>query len=268
MKILDSHAHYDDARFSGEYPGGYEKAIEDSLSNGICGIVNVGSSLKTSESSLSLASRYGFVYATVGIHPFDAQLVEPGRIDLELYRLESLASHEKVVAIGEIGLDYHYDEIDKDRQRYFFESQIEIAARNNLPVVIHTREAMGDTVDILLSHDGCFGVLHSFSGSPEIASKMLEKGWFLSYSGPVTYKNAVKVKESARITPLDRLLLETDSPYLPPVPFRGTINYSGLLPYICDSVASIKDISPETVAKASIDNACRLFKIPYSSLVL
>ena len=245
MKILDSHAHYDDARFSGEYPGGYEKAIEDSLSNGICGIVNVGSSLKTSESSLSLASRYGFVYATVGIHPFDAQLVEPGRIDLELYRLESLASHEKVVAIGEIGLDYHYDEI-----------------------VIHTREAMGDTVDILLSHDGCFGVLHSFSGSPEIASKMLEKGWFLSYSGPVTYKNAVKVKESARITPLDRLLLETDSPYLPPVPFRGTINYSGLLPYICDSVASIKDISPETVAKASIDNACRLFKIPYSSLVL
>ncbi len=261
LGLFDSHAHYDDERFVEEFEGGTDGAIEKAVSEGVVGIINVGSNIETSENSIALAEKYSFIYAVVGIHPSDAQRLPSDKIESALYRVEELAKHEKVVAIGEIGLDYHYDYLDKERQAYFFDAQMQIARRVGLPVVIHTRDAFGDTLDILNRHPDVTGVMHSYSGSAESARQLCEKGWYISFSGPVTYKNANKVKEAAAVVPSDKILIETDCPYLPPVPHRGELNYSGYMKFTCEAVANIRGISIEDAARITRENACRFFNI-------
>ena len=261
MTLFDSHAHYDDRRFDEEFEGGGRGALLKAHSLGVEYIANIGANLKTSRASVALAEEYDFVYAAVGIHPTDSQEIPAAEVDKALDEIEKLAAHEKVRAIGEIGYDYHWEPVDKERQKYFFDAQMEIARRVNLPVIIHSRDAMGDTLETLAGHSGVTGVMHSFSGSAEVARQLTEKGWYVSFSGPVTYKNANKVKESAAIVPDDRLLIETDSPYLPPVPHRGEINYSGYLCHTCAAIAEIRGITPEECARITFDNAKRLYGI-------
>ena len=220
MTLFDSHAHYDDRRFDEEFEGGGRGALLKAHDLGVKYISNIGSSIRTSRNSVALAEEFDFVFAAVGIHPSDAQEIPAAAVDKSLAEIEAMASHEKVRAIGEIGYDYHYDGTDKERQKYFFGAQMEIARRVGLPVIIHSRDAMGDTFDMLSEHGGVTGVLHSYSGSAEGVRQLTSKGWYVSFSGPVTYKNANKVKESAAAVPSDRLLIETDCPYLPPVPQR------------------------------------------------
>ncbi len=257
--LFDSHAHYDDERFAAEFDGGTHGALTKAYAEGVHAIVNVGANIKSSENSVALAEKYSFVWAAVGIHPSDAQrITDPAAA---LRRIEELAASERVRAIGEIGLDYHYDDTDRETQAFFFRAQLELAGRLNLPVIIHTRDAMGDTLDILREHPDVLGVMHSFSGSAEVAAELSKKGWYISFSGPVTYKNAAKVKEAAAIVPQDRILIETDCPYLPPVPHRGELNYSGYMKHTCAAVAEIRACSFEEMAKATHENAMRLFGI-------
>lgn len=261
MYLFDSHAHYDDRRFDTEFEGGGRAALLKAYESGVKYIANIGSSLRTSENSVRLAEEFDFVYAAVGIHPTDSQEIPAADVDSALAKIEKLAAHEKVRAIGEIGYDYHWEPVDKERQKYFFDAQMEIAARLSLPVIIHSRDAMGDTFELIADHPANTGVLHSYSGSAEGVRQLTSKGWYISFSGPVTYKNANKVKESAAATPDDRILIETDSPYLPPVPHRGEINYSGYLHYTCSAIAEIKGISEEEAARITFENAKRFYNI-------
>ncbi len=262
--LFDSHAHYDDHRFEEEFEGGVHGALMRSYEEGVRRIVNVGSSLPHSENSVVLAERYNFVYAAVGIHPSDAQDLDEKDLDRVLNRILELASHKKVLAIGEIGYDYHWDGTDKERQTYFFDKQLTMAEELSLPAIIHSRDAAGDTFDMLRAHPKAWGVLHSYSGTAEMARQLCNMGWYISFSGPVTYKNANKVKEAASVVPEDRILIETDCPYLPPVPHRGEINYSGYMKHTCDALAAIRGVSADEIAAVTYQNACRFFGLEYS----
>ena len=246
--LFDSHAHYDDHRFAEEFEGGVDGAIRTAHEAGVDYIANIGSSLRSSRNSVELADRYDFIYATVGLHPYDAQQIDAADLDSALHQVEELTKHGKVRAIGEIGLDYHYDGTDKERQSYFFSAQMEIAQKVGLPVIIHSRDAAGDTFDMIRHYPEVKGILHSYSGTAEMARQLCDMGWYISFSGPVTYKNAAKVKESAAIVPDDKLLIETDCPYLPPVPHRGELNYSGYLHFTCQGVADARGADYDTVA--------------------
>lgn len=181
--LFDAHAHYDDRRFEAEFDGGFRGAIAKAIDEGVGHIVNVGSSVRTSKNSVALAEEYPFIYAAVGIHPSDAQEIPAADCDKALYEIEKLCAHEKVRAVGEIGYDYHYDGTDKERQTYFFRAQLEIARRVSLPVIIHSRDAAGDTFDMIKSATGVHGVIHSYSGSAEMAVQYVKLGWYLSFSG-------------------------------------------------------------------------------------
>lgn len=259
--LFDSHAHYDDHRFAEEFEGGVDGAIRAAHEAGVDYIANIGSSLRSSRNSVELADRYDFIYATVGLHPYDAQQIDAADLDSALHQVEELTKHGKVRAIGEIGLDYHYDGTDKERQSYFFSTQMEIAQKVGLPVIIHSRDAAGDTFDMIRRYPEVKGILHSYSGTAEMARQLCDMGWYISFSGPVTYKNAAKVKESAAIVPDDKLLIETDCPYLPPVPHRGELNYSGYLHFTCQGVADARGADYDTVAKLTYENAKRFFRI-------
>lgn len=261
MQFFDSHAHYDDCRFAEEFDGGTHGALTKAREEGVEAIVNIGSNVASSERSVALAEKYDFVWAAVGIHPSDAQNLGVHELEDALRRIEELAAHEKVRAIGEIGYDYHWDGTDKDRQTYFFEAQMDIAHRLGMPVIIHTRDAMGDTLELLDRHRDVTGVFHSFSGSAEIARQMTNKGWYISFSGPVTYKNSRGVKEAAAIVPENKILIETDCPYLPPTPHRGELNYSGYIKYTCSAVAEIRGKTTDEIAKITNVNARRFFSI-------
>lgn len=261
MRLFDSHAHYDDRRFDEEFPNGMVGALNSAREAGVEKIVNIGSSLLHSKQSVALAEKYDFIYAAVGIHPSDAQDIPKSEWDSALGEIERLAGHKKVRAIGEIGYDYHWDGTDKDCQTYFFEKQLDLAEKLGLPVVIHSRDAAGDTFDMLRSHPRSWGVLHSYSGTAEMARQLCDMGWYISFSGPVTYKNANKVKEAAAIVPEDRIMIETDCPYLPPVPHRGEINYSGYLHLTCEAVAAIRGKTADEMAEITYKNACRFFGI-------
>lgn len=264
LSLFDSHAHYDDERFRTEFEGGTFGAVEAVNSDGICGIINVGANLKSSQSSVELAEKYDFIYAAVGIHPSDAQELGGTALKSAMESLHSIAVSApcgKVVAIGEIGLDYHYDGTDKECQALYFHAQLELAETLGLPVIIHTRDAMGDTLDILAKHPNVTGVMHSFSGSAEVARQLTAKGWYISFSGPLTYKNSAKVKEAAGAVPADRILVETDCPYLPPVPHRGELNHSGYLHFTCEKLAEIRGLSAEDMAEITVQNTKNLFSI-------
>lgn len=265
---FDSHAHLDDERVLCEYDGGTRGIIQDSMDAGVHGIVNVGTNIEGSESSIRLAGSYPFIYAAVGIYPSEACRDHNGKItacgmDLEraTSRIREMLSADKVVALGEIGLDYHYDDTDREAQACLFDMQMKIASECGIPVIIHDREAHGDVFDTICRYENVHGVMHSFSGSAEMARQLVERGYYISFSGTVTYKNASKVKEAAAAVPLDRLLVETDTPYLPPVPHRGEVNRPGYISYTVRAIAELRGMSEESVARLTSENAMHFFGI-------
>lgn len=251
--IFDTHAHYDDEAFDGDR----DELLKNMKSNGIGGIVNVGASMDSSRRSLELAKEYPGVFAAVGVHPN-----ETGNLTEEFLDWMVQASEEKlVVAVGEIGLDYYWDEPERKTQKYWFERQLALAARVKLPVIIHSRDAAKDTLEILEAdkNRNTGGVIHCFSYSKEMAGKYLDLGYFLGIGGVITFQNAKKVKETVEYCPLDRIVLETDCPYLAPVPNRGKRNSSLNIPYIVEEISKIKNIPIEEVIAITEKNAKNLY---------
>ncbi len=251
--LIDTHAHINVEQFDEDR----EQVIERALDAGVTRIVNIGYNRETIPSSLKLAEEYDFIYSTVGWYPQDAINMEEG--DLEW--LESLCSHPKVVAIGEIGLDYYWDTSPKELQQQIFREQIRLARRMNLPIVIHNREAHGDVVRILKEENAAEvgGIMHCFSGSWEIAKQCLDMNFYISFGGPITFKNAVRPKEVLAKVPLDRLLIETDCPYLTPHPYRGKRNEPAYVRYVAEAAAEIKGIEMEEIARITTENAFQVF---------
>lgn len=258
MKLFDTHAHCDDKRYEAEYTGGTRQLIKDCFENDVEYIVNIGTCLENSSASLELADEFDNVYASCGIHPCDT--IKYDNVDYVICELEKLLSHKKAVAIGEIGLDYHWD-VPKETQLLYFEKQMELAKKLNIPVIIHDREAHGDCLEIIKKFPEVKGVFHSFSGSPEMACELVKLGWYISFSGTVTFKNARVPKEACKVVPNDRLLIETDSPYLAPTPHRGEINMPSYVRLTCEEIALLRGVSPDELAKTTMDNAKRFFNI-------
>lgn len=251
--FFDTHAHYDSGAFNAD-----RFEILDSLPGSNVGlIVDPGCDLISSKAAIELSNRYEFVYAAVGWHPEDMD-----KLSDEAYaEMEKLAEHPKCVAIGEIGLDYYWDASHKEEQKALFRRQIELALKLNKPVIIHDREAHGDSFDIVCDYPELRGVFHCYSGSVEMAQELLKRGWYLGFDGPITYKNARKALEVLESCPLDRIVIETDSPYLTPVPNRGKRNDSRQLEFVVAKIAEVKGISPEEIADITMANGRRLFGI-------
>ncbi len=257
MPIFDTHAHYD----SGGFNADRDQVLAALPAAGVGLVVNPGCELESSRAAVSLAERYPFLYAAAGIHPSDCA----GTGEAELSALRALCGHEKVVAVGEIGLDYYWkDNPPRDFQQQVFRRQIELAIELDLPVIVHDREAHGDSLAIVLNYPELRGVFHCFSGSPEMAEALLKRGWYLGFDGPITYKNAQKAPEVVAVTPLDRIVVETDSPYLSPVPFRGKRNDSRNLPYIIEKLAEWKGVTPEEMTQITWQNGLHLFPLLFS----
>lgn len=251
--IFESHAHYDDEAFKEDR----ETLLASMQENGIGTIINVGASIASTQSTIALTEQYPFLYGAAGVHPSEtAELNED-----KLCWLEQQCRREKIVAVGEIGLDYHWPEPDRALQKYWFEKQLELAARVNLPLIIHSREAAKDTLDIMKAHhtQDSRGVIHCFSYTKEIAQEYISMGYYIGIGGVITFSNAKKLKEAAAAIPIEKILLETDCPYLAPVPNRGKRNSSLNLPYIAQEIAQIKGISREEVVSITCENAQRLF---------
>lgn len=252
--ILDSHSHYDDPAFDEDR----DVLLSSLKSKNVGDVICCSASWDAIDKIHDLCTKYSFCHMTVGIHPEDAKDLTDERIPL----FEEKISSYNPVAIGEIGLDYHYDDIPKDLQRKVFIYQLELAERFNLPVIIHSREAAEETMDIIKEH--CpqrRGVIHCFSSSYEMACEYIKMGFYIGIGGVVTFKNGVKLKEVAKNIPLSSILIETDCPYMAPVPFRGQRNDSSYLSYVVDEIASLRNISSEEVIKATEENARRLFNI-------
>jgi len=250
---FDTHAHYDDKRFNDDR----DELLSSMEDAGITMILNAASSLKSSVFGLGLADKLPFLYASVGVHPHDAK----GMTDDTVAELEKLLTHPKAMAVGEIGLDYHYDFSPRDIQRKRFREQLELARGAKKPVIIHEREALADTLDIVKDFRDLTGVFHCFSGSWETAKIILNMGWYLSFTGIVTFKNARKSVEVAEKMPGDRMMLETDSPYLAPEPMRGKRNSSLFLPYIAERIAEARGATKEEIAALTMENGKRFFGI-------
>lgn len=248
---FDTHAHFDDEKFDGIR----DSLIEEMHTNGVDYIINVGSDMKSSVKSMELAKKYDFIYAAIGVHPHEVENMTEDDIET----LKKYAEYEKVVAIGEIGLDYYYDFSPRDKQRYWFERQLELAAQLDLPVSIHSREAAQETFDIIKNSNVRKGVIHAYSGSVEMARDYINMGFYLGIGGVVTFKNAKKLIDVVSFAPMERILLETDSPYLSPVPVRGTVNNSQNLKYVAEKIGEIKQISAEKVCKITTQNAKVVF---------
>jgi TatD DNase family protein len=254
--FIDSHAHLDDERFDEDR----EILIESLKENNIDLVFNIGADIKSSKASVQLAKKFENIYAVVGVHPHDAKDVEEDYLDI----LRELSKEEKVVAIGEIGLDYYYDNSPRDIQKKVFKEQLDLAKELDLPVVIHTRDAAQETFDILkeAAEGGKLrGIMHCYSGSVEMAMEYIKLGFYISLGGPVTFKNSKVAKEVAKAIPLDRLLIETDCPYLTPEPYRGKRNEPKYVKYTAEAIAELRGISVEEVAKATSENAKTIFGI-------
>ena len=262
MKLFDSHAHYFDARLEGL--GGADKVLgEEVFSGEVARVINVGTSGRTNILCVEQAKTYDGMYAAVGIHPEDARELDADpEKELSVLR-ELLASKQenKIVAIGEIGFDYHYEGYDKDKQARYFEAQMELARKLSMPVIVHDREAHGDCFEMILKYPEVNGVFHSYSGSAEMASELVKRGWYISFSGVVTFKNASRVREVLSTIPLDRLLIETDAPYLAPHPNRGKMNHSGNLEYTVGMIASVFSKTPEEIAEITYKNAEKIYNM-------
>ncbi len=259
-RLFDSHAHYNDSRFD-DYPGGAAGAIKDSFDSGVCGIMCVGTLPETSAECIALAEAYDHIYVAAGIHPGDSRFIPCGGEISALDEIRAMLDHERVLAIGEIGLDYHYGREDEARQKYFFDAQLSLAEETSYPVIIHDREAHGDTLDILKAHKGVTAVLHSFSGSAEMARELCSMGHFISFSGTVSYKSAKNVRAAAAAVPRDRILVETDAPYLPPEPHRGEINLSAYLRFTAAAAADAAGVPFDEFCDITVRNTEKFFGI-------
>lgn len=254
MNIFDSHAHYDDDSFNEDRA----RVLGELKDNNIIGVLNCGSSFKGAVASLNLAKNNDFFYASVGIHPEYADTVDENMIK----EIKNMASNHKVRAIGEIGLDYHYeDNPSKEVQKKVFIRQMELAKKLNLPVVIHDRDAHKDTLDIIKMFPEVHGVIHCFSGSVEFARECLNLGYYIGFTGVVTFKNAKKVLEVAKDAPIDKILVETDCPYMTPEPHRGKRNRSEYIEQIIKKIAEIREISEEELNDQIISNTKKLLNI-------
>lgn len=250
--IFDSHAHYNDEQFDIDR----DSLLASLPEAGIVGIINCGTDVKSSLESLEMAENYPFVYAACGYHPESAL----DFTDDNLLEIENMLSHSKCIAVGEIGLEYHYDFVPKDVQKHVFEKHLELAVKYDMPVIVHDREAHADTMELLKKYNPK-GVLHCYSGSAEMAKEVLKMGMYIGLGGAVTFKNAVKPVEVAEMIPIDRLLLETDCPYMAPVPMRGKRNNSAYIEYVADKIADIRGISSQELLCITADNTKKLFNI-------
>ena len=251
--FFDTHAHLDDDRFDADREG----VIESLKENGVELFINVGADMEGSRESVRLSEKYEFIYAAVGVHPHDVENMTEADID----ELTALLGHEKTVALGEIGLDYYYDNSPRELQKKWFLRQLELGAELNVPVCVHCRDAMGDCLEIIKSVGYKKGVMHCFSGSRESAEELVRLGWYISFSGSLTFKNAKNLKEAASALPLDKIFIETDSPYLAPEPMRGKRNNPALVRYVAEELARLQGLDTAAVAAATMENAKKFFKI-------
>lgn len=258
--IFETHAHYDDDKFTEDR----DELILAVHESGVHPIINVGASIHSTQTTLELAKHYPFIYAAVGVHPSDvADLNE----DTFVW-LKEQTTYAKTVAVGEIGLDYYWDkEADvQEKQRYWFGRQLQLAREADLPVIIHSRDAAADTLQVMRDNhaETIPGVIHCYSYSPELAQEFVRMGYYIGVGGVVTFKNAKKLVETVQTIPMERILLETDSPYMAPEPHRGTRNDSRNIPYVIAKLAELKGITPQEVERITEENAYRLFaKCPH-----
>ncbi len=253
MQLFDTHAHLLSERFDEDR----HILIERQPSLGVVGVIEIGTTLEDSEAAVKLAMQTDYIYAAVGVHPHDAKDAPSDFIA----QLEALIMQPKVVAIGEIGLDYHYDFSPRDVQQKVFSAQLDLAQRHNLPVAIHMREATQDTLSILREHKGLKGVMHCFSGSAETAQILIDMGLCISFTGSVTFKNAKKTVDAAATVPLNRLMAETDCPYLSPEPIRGQRNDPSNVRYVLQRLSEIKGITFDEMCRINIENVKGLYGI-------
>ena len=256
--IFDTHTHYDDDQFNEDR----EVLLSSLADNNVGAVVNMGASMRGAKDSVALAKKYAFVYAAVGIHPDHAKELNEEEFEL----LKQLAAEEKVVAIGEIGLDYYWDSTEREDQKYWFKRQLALAQERNLPVVIHSRDAAADTQEIMkeayaASGKSLTGVIHCFSYEAEMAREYVKMGFYLGIGGVATFKNGRKLKEVIEEIPLDKIVLETDCPYLAPVPFRGKRNSSEKLSYVVAAIAELKGVTEDEVERITWENACSLYRL-------
>ncbi len=252
--IFDTHAHYDDDAFDEDR----ETLLAQLKAAGIERVVNVGASIHSSHTTLELIEKHDFLYGAIGVHPSETEELNEEWMNW----LEEKSHEKKVVAIGEIGLDYHWEEPARDVQKYWFVRQLDLARKVKLPVIIHSRDAAADTLEIMKEHGRDLGgVIHCFSYGPEMAREYLKMGYYLGIGGVVTFTNAKKLKEVVKETPVDRIVLETDCPYLSPVPNRGKRNSSLNLPYVVDMIAELKGITAKEVMEKTWENAKALYRM-------
>ena len=254
--IFETHAHYDDEQFD----SGREALLASLPDCGIKRVVNVGASIASTRNSVELAEKYDFIYAAVGVHPSEIEELNEEKFNW----LRELTKLKKVVAVGEIGLDYYWEKEPeiRERQRYWFKRQMELAREASLPIIIHSRDAAADTLQVMKeAHaEEIPGVIHCYSYSPEMALEFIRMGYYIGVGGAVTFKNARKLKETVEQIPLERILLETDCPYLTPEPYRGKRNDSRYLPYIVEKIAEIKGVLAEEVEQITWENAAKFYK--------
>ncbi len=260
MKYFDSHAHYYDGRFESECETSADNLIGALLSSSVSGIINVATSNENAREAIAQAKAHNGMYTALGIHPSDSQYIktsmEEALADIEELILDR---ENKCVCLGEIGLDYHYPDTDRECQMKYFHAQMSLAEKLGLPVSIHDRDAHGDVLDVIRQYPRVRGVLHSYSGSPEMAEELIRLGYMISFSGTLTFTNARRPREVAKALPKDRVLIETDCPYLAPHPHRGKLNHSGYLEYTNRTLAEIFSVSEEECALLTEENARRFF---------
>lgn len=257
--IFDSHAHYDSERFDQDR----EELLKALPTMGVCGVIDVGCDLPSSRAAAALAQRIPYFYAAAGYHPNDAaSFTEEG-----LAELRTLFEQPKVLAVGEIGLDYHYDFSHRQWQREVFHRQMQLAKELDLPVIVHSREATQDTLEVLAQYPGVQGVVHCFSGSAETAGELVKMGWHIGFTGVVTFDNARRVVEACAVVPPERLLLETDCPYMAPVPFRGKRCWSPMIQKTAERVAELHGMEAQTLIDIARENTLRLFRIPSGQIL-
>ena len=248
---FESHAHYDDERFDEDR----DTLLASFPAEGIETVVNASSDIKSSKASIALSEQYPFFYAAVGVHPHEVENITEADID----ELRELSKHPKVVAIGEIGLDYYYDLSPRDLQRHWFKRQLELADELKMPVIIHSRDAAQECFDIIKNSNVRNGVIHCYSGSAEMAEEYIKMGFYIGVGGSLTFKNNKKGVETVERIPIEKILIETDSPYLAPVPYRGKRNDSRLLKYVVERISQIKNIPENDICNITKNNAQNLF---------
>lgn len=252
--LFDTHAHFDDEKFDADR----DEMLEQMKAFGVTNITNIGSSMESSRRSVELAEKYDFIYASVGVHPSETENLT----EADMEELRRLAQHPKVRAIGEIGLDYHYpDDVAPDIQKKWFIRQLDLAQELNMPVIIHDRDSKGEALEILKQKNISNGVVHCFSGSAETARQIIKLGMMISFTGVLTFKNARRAVEACAAVPTDRLMIETDCPYMAPEPHRGERNHSGYVRYVAEKMAEIKGISYEEMVDITDRNAKRFYGI-------